>query len=393
MKTNIICKAVLFTLGFFVLLISLPLLITGCQEATEFHDVIYITGTETQPTTKFTIDGPSSMGLTVTATDKVNSDTKVTLKVQPELLEAYNKANKRSYQVPPEGSYQLTDGDVTIKNGSYLSTQAELSIISTDNFKEGVTYCIPVTITQTNGDMTVLEASRTDYIVINRVLTTKAVNLAGSTYFTIPTFATSPDVAALTALTMECKVYVNSFANYNPYISSVMGIEENFLLRFGDVSCDKSQLQMAGGKVGGKKYPMTTETHFSVGQWYHIAVVYNGNTLTLYINGKQETYATTSGGTINFNDTYMDGFHIGRSERGRYLNGYISEARVWNKALTPNQLQENVCYVDPTSEGLVAYWRFNGEAQNGTVLDLTGHGHDAVASGTISWIDGMKCPF
>jgi hypothetical protein len=374
-------------------LIAASLLLVCCKKATEFKDVIYITGTETQPTTKFTIDGPSSMGLTITATDKVVRDTKVSMKVQPELMEAYNKASNRNYQVPPEGSYDLTNGEVTIKKGSYLSTQAELSIISTENFKEGVTYCIPVSITETDGDMSVLEVSRTDYIVINRVLTVKAVNLGGSVYFTVPTFKTSTDVAALSALTMECKVYVNSFQNYNPYISSVMGIEENFLLRFGDVSCDKSQLQLASGTVGGKQYPMTTETHFSTGQWYHIAVVYNGNTLTLYINGKQETYATTSGGVANFNSTYMGGFHIGFSERGRLLNGYISEARLWNKALTPNQLQEGVCYVDPTSAGLLAYWRFNGESQDGKVLDLTGHGHDAVASGTINWVDGMKCPF
>jgi hypothetical protein len=393
MKTKIPYKILSLFSGCFVLLISLSVLLNGCKKTTNFNDVILITGTETQPTTRFTIDGASSMGLTVTATDKVYRDTKVTLQVQPQLMEAYNKANSRSYQVPPEGSYTLTDGEVTIKNGDYRSTQAKLSIVSTENFKEGVTYCLPVSITQTDGDMMVLEESRTDYIVINRVLTTKAVNLSESTYFTIPTFLTSPDVAALSALTMECKVFVNSFQSYSPFIASVMGIEENFLLRFGDVSCEKNQLQLASGTIGGKQFPMTTATRFSTGQWYHIAVVYNGSTLTIYINGKQETYATTSGGNANFNDRYMGGFHIGFSERGRMLDGYISEARLWNKALTPNQLQEGVCFVNPTSVGLLAYWRFNGESQDEKVLDLTGHGHDAVASGSIKWIDGMKCPF
>lgn len=378
---------------FFAPIIPLFLIFGGCQKSAEFRDVILITGTETQPTTKFSIDGPSSMGITVTATDRVSQDTKITMQVQPDLLDAYNKANKRSYQLPPEGSYELKNGEVTIKAESYVSTQAELSITSIDNFKEGITYCIPVSIVQTNGAMKVLEESRTNFIVINQIITSKAVDLEGSTYFTVPTFLKSTDVAAFSALTMECKVFVNSFQTANPYISSVMGIEENFLLRFGDVSCDNNQLQLASGTVGGKQYPMTTAAHFSTGQWYHIAVVYDGQTLTLYINGKKETYATTSGGIINFNDDYMDGFHIGFSERGRLLDGYISEARVWNKALTPSQLQEGVCYVNPTSDGLVAYWRFNGESQDGKVLDLTGHGHDAVASGDINWIDGMKCPF
>jgi hypothetical protein len=379
----------------YITFIVASVLLCGCKQAAEDEDVIFITGTESQPTTTFTIDGTSaSMGLTVTSTAKLDKDSKVTLKACPELLEAYNKNNNRTYEVPPVGSYELTNGEITIKDGQYMSTQAKLNILSIENFKEGVTYCIPVSISNADNSLNILEPSRTVYVVLNRVAYSKAVNLGGSIYFSVPTFATSSDVGAMLALTMECKLYVNNFQDGSPFISSVMGIEENFLLRFGDVSCDKNQLQMAGGKVGGKKYPMTTETHFSTGQWYHVAVVYNGSNLTLYINGKQETYATTSGGTINFNDTYMDGFHIGRSERGRYLDGYISEARVWNKALTPNQLQANVCYVDPTSSGLIAYWRFNGTDQDGTTIkDLTGHGHDAVASGTINWVENQKCPF
>jgi hypothetical protein len=369
-------------------------LLVGCKNGPEYEDVVFITGTESQPTITFTVDGSSaSMGLTVTSSAKLEGDAKVSLKVAPELLDAYNKQYNRSYEMLPSGSYQLDNPDVTLKNGQYVSTQAKLSILSTENFKDGVTYCIPITIAQAQG-LNVLGASRTTYIVINRVTYSKAVNLAGDYYFSVPSFATSSDVSAMSAMTMECKVYVNSFQDGSPYISSIIGIEENFLLRFGDVSCDKNQLQVAAGTIGGKKYPMTTETHFSTGQWYHLAVVYNGSTSTIYINGKKETYATTSGGTINFNDTYMEGFHIGRSERGRYLDGYISEARVWNKALTPSQLQANVCYVDPTSEGLIAYWRFNGADQDDTTIkDLTGHGHDAISSSPIRWVENQKCPF
>lgn len=369
------------------------LVLTGCQKAAQYQDVLYITGTETQPTTKFTIDGPSSMGLTVTATDKVKEEVKVVLKAEPTLLDSYNKMNGRSYMFPPEGSIELINNEVVVEEGNYISTQAKLVILSTDDFKEGVTYCVPVSITTVDGNMNVLEASRTNYIVINRVLITKAINLTRSTYFTVPSFVTSTDVGAFSKLTMECKVFVNNFTSYNPYISSIMGIEENFLLRFGDVSCDKDQLQLSGAMVGSKKYGMTTNAHFSTGRWYHIAVVYDGTTLTLYTNGVKETYATTGGGTVNFNDAYAGGFHFGYSANGRKLDGYISEARIWNRALTSTELQDNVCYVDPTSEGLLAYWRFNGESQDGKVLDLTGHGHDAVASGAIRWVDGVRCPF
>jgi hypothetical protein len=377
----------------YLFLFVMILLCGSCQKASEYQDMLFITGTETQPTTKFTIDGPSSMGLTVTATDKVENETKVTLKIRPDLLDAYNKANGCSYEMPPEGSFELQNNEVILRQGAYISSQAKLNILSTEEFAEGAIYCIPVSIVSANGGMNVLETSRTTFIIINRVLITKAVDLKGSTYFTVPTFVTSTDVNALGKITMECKVYVNSFCSVRPYISSVMGIEENFLLRFGDVSCDNDQLQMAGATIGDKRYPMTTSTHFSVHQWYHVAIVYDGTTLTLYVNGEKDTFTGTAGGTINLNDEYCGGFHLGFSERGRKLNGYISEARVWNRALTPTELQDNICYVDPTSNGLLAYWRFNGESQEGKIMDLTGHGHDAVATGTINWIDNVRCPF
>ncbi len=40
---------------------------------------------------------------------------------------------------------------------------------------------------------------------------------------------------------------MNGWKTTSPFISTVMGIEENFLLRFGDVNIDPNQLQLAGG--------------------------------------------------------------------------------------------------------------------------------------------------
>ena len=382
----------------FITSLLLTVVLISCQKTDEYEDVIYVTGTLTQPEIKFNIDGPSSIGMTVTATDKVEQDVNVKLQVRPELIDAYNKKNNRAYEVPPGDAYTMEGSDVTIRGGQYVSTQAKLSVTDPSKLKEGVVYCLPVYIESSDGEMGVLESSRTAYIVVNQIITTKVVDLAGNYYFSVPSFLaanaeTSKDVSALNQLTMECKVFVNNFQYNSPFISSVMGIEERFLLRFGDVSCDKDQLQLASGTVGNKRYPMTLDMHFAPGRWYHIAVVYDGMNITLYVDGKAQSSVTTSGGTIDLTWDYMDGFHIGRSERGRYLDGYVSEARVWNVARTSSQLEDGVCYVDPTSEGLVAYWRFNGDSQEGKVPDLTGHGHDAIASGTISWVENQKCPF
>lgn len=378
----------------FTVLILLTGVFAGCKKSAPNRDVLYFTGTEQSPETKLTVDGPGSIGISVTSSTKVDKNIEVMLQLRPELVDTYNKATGKSYVVPPQGSYSLSAGNVVIKSGSNVSEAVKLSVTSLDGFKEGTTYCVPVMITNADGGIDVLEPSRTIYVVINRTIITQAVNLAGSNYFTVGNFATDPSLTSIAELTMECRVFVNSFQAANPYISSVMGIEENFLLRFGDVSIQKNQLQLAGGLIAGKKFPVTSNTSFSTGKWYHVAVVYNGSSVTLYIDGKRDASTEASKGAITFtgtNGTYLGGFHIGFSERGRYLNGYISEARVWTKALTPTQLQNNLCYVDPTTSGLLAYWRFNG-ADGVNVTDLTGHGYTAVAAKTITYVQGVRCP-
>jgi hypothetical protein len=377
-----------------IVFVLFTIIVTGCKEAVQYRDVLYFTGTESSPATTLTVDTvPTSLGVSVSCSEKVTKDIKINIQIDSNLVASYNKTSGKSYKFPPKGSCMLVSDSVVIKKGSNVSESSKFIIISQDQFAEGINYCVPITITGEEGDISILEPSRTIYVIINKTIITQAVNLAGSNYFSVPSFQSDATLSALSAVTMECRVYVNSFQINSPYISSVMGIEENFLLRFGDVSVNNNQLQLAGGLINGNKYPVTSATSFSTGQWYQIAAVYNGSTISLYVNGVLDSYVTASSGTINFTDTYLGGFHIGYSSDGRLLNGYISEARVWNRAVTANELLDNLCYVDPTSKGLLAYWRFNGADANGNVTDLTGHGYTAVAAdNNIQWVTGVRCP-
>ncbi len=373
------------------------LLLVGCQEAVEHKDVLLFTGTESSPVIKFSVDQPASIGLTVSATDKVDTDTKVSLAIMPELLESYNESNDRSYVFPPKGSYNLSVNETVIRAGQNVSEAFVFSITSLDDFAEGAKYCVPISITGTDGNMSVLEPSKTVYIVISSPIIAKVMDLGGRTAFNVPKFITDERVSNLRAVTMEARVKMNEWYNGNPYISTVMGIEENYLLRFGDISLMRGDLlQMGPAKTGDTKTFLTTNSVFQLDTWYHIASVYNGSTLSLYINGKLDsTVSIDGGGSVNFNDDYCDGFWIGKSaQMGRYLNGKVSEVRVWNRALSPGELEENACYVDPKSPGLLAYWRFNELQEDGvTVRDETGNGFDAVMNGkSWSWIENVKCP-
>jgi hypothetical protein len=369
---------------FFSLLVVTAL--TACTDAAPYRDVLYFTGTEENPASKFTIDGPANIGLTVTASTQVTSSHKIKVRLAPELLDAYNKANGKNYKLVPEGSYHLSSDETVIDKGENVSEPLVFQVLSTDSFEEGFTHCMPITITNVEGGMEVLETSRTVYVVLEKTIITHAADLRKSVYYTIP-FANNTALAAVPQVSMEARIKMNGFQSSKPYISSVIGIEENFLLRFGDVNIDKSQLQLAGGG-----YQITSQTKFDTNKWYHVAVVYDGATITLYVDGAVDGSTAAPRGAINLTDSYSGGFHIGFSAGGRYLNGAVSEVRVWKKALTANEIKNNMCYVTPDNYAdMVAYWRFNEGAGAETIKDWSGNGWDLKA-GSPTWIDNVRCP-
>ena len=113
---------------------------------------------------------------------------------------------------------------------------------------------------------------------------------------------------------------------------------------------------------------MSTGYSLNPGVWNHIVVTENGNTQTMYFNGKRVAKAefTLSSRRENSDDSRIDknavaNIFIGGG--GVYkagLNGWIDEVQVWNKALTDEEvLQAMQGYDDnhiPT--GLQAYYTF-----------------------------------
>lgn len=395
----------------FLLIAAAAVLMASCSESNgDYRDVVYISGTMQKNTIRKGFEGNDCVELSVTCTAKVTEEVKATFEAAPDLLDSYNEANEASYVLPPTTAYNLENADVVIKPGQFVSSIARLNIADPTQFEEGKNYCLPVRI-KSNANL--LEAASTAYIVFVPIITTDVADINGKA-FLIPGFRNNEEVGHLSQLTMECKVYVNQFQNSNPYISTLMGCEENFLLRFGDVSCDKDQLQLAGGKTGapswdkpdkGTAHPTTFPAHFPTGKWCHFACVYDGAEINMYLDGEPMGDPVKATGDISlvwsydYGTSYGDNngpFAIGYSAGGRYLNGRISEFRVWNIARTPADLLNNICYVDPHSEGLVAYWRFCGtdEQADGSILDQTGHGYNAVAkSGSPVWIENHKCPY
>ena len=383
-------KKIIFALGTLVLLAS-------CQQSLIDSEGLYKNGVvafQSASNGEISAFLETSGPVTFTISSSIKVDEDVTVNFEPvrdsAVLNAFNKSQGTSYWMLPEENVSLPAKATVIKAGTAVSepVTAEVNI---DGFKNGVIYCLPLRITGTSSEQRPVPGEEYAYLVIRGYVYASAANLPGGSYFEMPSTVSDPALS-LEVCTMEIRVKANSWASSNPFISSVIGVEENFLLRFGDISCDPNQLQLAGQGVS-----ITSKAHFDTGKWYHIAVVADGvkQTCDLYINGELDSSTPMGGKGINLGKVYNSKFAIGMSERGRYLNGQVSEARVWGRLLSPTELINGQCSIaDPVKEArenkLLGYWKLDAENRG---KDLTGHGYDGYAHGNVTYTEAnIRCP-
>lgn len=117
--------------------------------------------------------------------------------------------------------------------------------------------------------------------------------------------------------------------------------------------------------------------------WYHGALVYDGTRLRVYLNGSLV-------GTHTYNKTLSNlpvSSFIGldRPSGGQYFNGLLDDVRIYKRALSASEIQ--ALYSAASPEGLVAYYPFNGNAN-----DASGHGNNGTVSGATLTTDRFGNP-
>ena len=388
---------------FGILAVSILFLMAGCMKGDQFDPnkaVIIMTGTESNPLRQFVVEEvPATYVITASATDKVEERTVVTFTIDTSLVSVYNKKyNAKYFPVPTAEAVQIEGTEGVFEVGQSTSTGVIVRVVSTDAFEEGRIYMIPVTITSVSGgSMELLEASKTAYLRISRAYMFNSLDLHYSDNGS-NTVATNPATAPYaeywfpedkridlnSGYTFEIKCYLNAWhPSVNPgyQISRlcVFNTGGGNLLRFGEDGMEISQLQWVtpGGNI-------VSNTRFSLQQWYLISLVYNGYSFTLYVDGvKDKELMASSSSNITFQAIEIGMSWVGTYRQRQRFLGKICEMRVWDHPRTASQLQMGLCYVDPTSEGLKAYWKFN-EGEGYIFNDATGNGYD------MDWSKGKR---
>ncbi len=395
-------KYITLMLGVFAL--ALPLV--SCDEAAEVGEGIIMTGTASDPMVKFAVDGfPASYSVSATATDLAKRDVRVSLSIDGNLVDAYNAKMGTSYYFIPETSVELSATEVLIKAGTSVSEAVDVTIITDDEFVSGRVYLIPVTIRQVDGDFDVIEAGRTLYLKVSRTLRFHApyVGQAAMAYqFLFPNPITS-----LPVYTFEVKIYATQFratgASGTTRVCSFGGNEtsvEGGAINDGGFKCDQNLIRFGEGTdptnllhITTKQGKMSAIGGFNTNQWYAVALVNDGSTLTLYIDGEKNNSMTVSPYEYT-----LYGVQIGMPSSGyqssQLFYGRLSEMRLWTRPLSAREIKANVCGVDPSTNGLVSYWRMD-EGSDKTFYDSSPAKRDIGYSSniTINWTydDTNKC--
>ena len=141
--------------------------------------------------------------------------------------------------------------------------------------------------------------------------------------------------------------------------------------------------------------PMNSSINLSTSQWYHLAIVKDGNgsnNLKLFINGSLSDGATGSF-TSATSSTAGDNFWIGSASAytALPLDGLADEVAVWGSALSDSDvtaIYNSGTPTDISSLSPVGYWRMGDDSNDSataggsiaTITDSSGNGNDATQS-------------
>lgn len=149
-------------------------------------------------------------------------------------------------------------------------------------------------------------------------------------------WVTVNDSAALdlsSSMTLEAWVYPQTLAGWRTVLLKEKPGDAVYYLD----SSNDARLPNSGIKIGGLK-EINGANQLPVNQWTHLVSTYDGQYHRLYVNGA-EVVKSAQNGLIQQSDGVL---RIGgNSVWGEYFQGYIDEVRIYNRALTPSEINSN----------------------------------------------------
>jgi hypothetical protein len=178
---------------------------------------------------------------------------------------------------------------------------------------------------------------------------------------------TVPNASALIAnapgMSMTCWVWATNPAPNFPNFDGIIGFRNDLNADFYLLHLNQTTVEC---RVRTSTNVYTTNLNgFSINQWHHLALTYDGTTLKAYLNGVLNTSITASGTISSTTLPFNIGF-LPFSGNPFRLGGKLDEVSLWNKALSDTEVGEifSEC-LTPGDPNLVALYRMDQGVANG----------------------------
>lgn len=194
------------------------------------------------------------------------------------------------------------------------------------------------------------------------------------------------------SMTLEATIKASTSQSANPCIFSNRGNWSGLVLML-------SSSGKLSAIMGGFNYT-SSSADLRDNAWHHIAAIWEGNNLKLFVDGTQVgNFTLNIDGLNTAHDLWigLDGGNLATSK----FKGIIDEVRIWNRPLCEAQIIANKsCQLTGTEANLVVYYRFNQGVANGvnqgisTLTDATANHLDgtlqnfALNGSASNWVEG-----
>ncbi|MBP3202841.1 MAG: DUF1735 domain-containing protein [Bacteroidales bacterium] len=305
--------------------------------------------------------------------------------------QAYVENYKTIYGEPaveplPYANCVIENPEVTIAAGANVSASATVNFIGLSSLDRDIVYVMPIVLKNVT-DINVIAPKTAVYYVFKGAALINVVCNMSENRAAAQSWATPEKFTNMTHFTAEALIRQNVAGRL---ISTVMGVEGHFLLRIGDSGVPDNQLQVASSSN-----QTNSNMQFQLGKWTHMACVFDGGLVTVYFDGRKVLDAANCGrssvtwGAYGSDKGETGGryFWLGYSYAGdRYLDGELSEVRIWDHCLTQEEIlaPNHFYFVDPASEGLIAYWKMDDGAGT-TLKDSSPNGNDLTLDNETRW--------
>lgn len=363
---------------------SLLALLPACQKDAEDFDSLAFNANSTQVDNLLLKGTDTAEGTLLTQlAQPIDKTCHITYTIAPALLDHYRAVYKptESVEVLSADFYDFPNAVSIIPQGGVQGSAVMVQFKHLSQLDRSKVYLLPVQAS--SSDIQLLGSQSVHFFVLKGAALINTVASGKENFFTFQNTSDHPELNGLTQMTIEALVRVDKFGRL---ISTIMGREGAFLLRAGDAGIPDNQLQLATslGNVTDAAWTL------DAGKWTHIAMTIDANSgdVNLYLNGvKKGATHRCPVSMINWDQTGDRGFYIGYSYAGdRYLDGDFSECRVWKRVLSAEEIQskDHFYQVDPASEGLVAYWKFD-EGEGSIIKDATANRYHLRSGASVKW--------